>query len=321
MGAKTKDEAARKGIQAQYELMNAFEEDGIMATQTVEQVQRLAPYLEGLEKRVLQTAFGEFDGSKQTSPGLLDTPLGLPEYQVAGMDPLQLAAQEQALNQFGMFQPFVQTAGQLATTGIGQGLQMLDPSQGVQAFMNPYQQNVIDEINRQAAIGQQGIDAKAVQQGAFGGSRQGIQAAEQEGRRLGKIGEFLSKGFDTALGASQKAAQLFGGLGQAASSIGDLGRLQSELGRADIGMLSQLGRVGQAQSQAEIDANRQNLMQGIMEPFTRLELGSSLLKGTPSGSLSSTFRSATTPGANPFLQGVGAYTALQGAGMGGATAK
>ena len=107
-----------------------------MATQTVEQVQRLAPYLEGLEKRVLQTAFGEFDGSKQTSPGLLDTPLGLPEYQVAGMDPLQLAAQEQALNQFGMFQPFVQTAGQLATTGIGQGLQMLDPSQGVQAFNN-----------------------------------------------------------------------------------------------------------------------------------------------------------------------------------------
>lgn len=34
-----------------------------MATQTVEQVQRLAPYLEGLEKRVLQSAFGEFDSS------------------------------------------------------------------------------------------------------------------------------------------------------------------------------------------------------------------------------------------------------------------
>ena len=292
-----------------------------MATQTVEQVQRLAPYLEGLEKRILQSAFGEFDGETQTSKGVLDTALNLPEYQVAGMDPLQLAAQQQALNQFGIFQPFVQTAGQLATSGIAQGLGMLDPQKGIQSYMNPYQDAVIDEINRQAAIGQQGLDARAVQSGAFGGSRQGVQSAEMEGRRLGKIGEFLSKGFDTAVGASQRAAQLFGGLGQAASGIGDIGRLQSELGRADIGMLSQLGGIGQRQTQAQLDAQRQNLMQGIMEPFTRLELGSSLLKGTPSGSLSSTFKSATTPAANPFLQGVGAYTALQGAGIGGATAK
>tara|TARA_B100000085_G_scaffold284983_1_gene319535 strand:+ start:1104 stop:1973 length:870 start_codon:yes stop_codon:yes gene_type:complete len=286
-----------------------------MATQTIEQVQRLAPYLEGLEKRILQTAFGEFDGDKQTSKGILDTPLGLPEQQVAGLDPLQLAAQEQALRQFGMFQPMVQTAGQLSASGIGQGLAMLDPSRGIQAFMNPYQQNVIDEINRQAAIGQQRLDAGAVRSGAFGGSRQGVQAAEQEGRRLGEIGKFLSSGFDKAVGASQKAAQLFGGLGQAAGTLGDLGRLQSELGRADIGMLSQLGGIGQRQTQAQLDAQRQNLLQQVQEPFTRLQLGSQLLKGTPSGSLSSTFRSVTEPSANPFLQGVGAYTALQGAGM------
>ena len=290
-----------------------------MATQTVEQVQRLAPYLEGLEKRILQTAFGEFDGETQTSKGLLDTRLGLPQQQVAGLDPLQLAAQEQALRQFGMFQPFVQTAGQLATSGIAQGLGMLDPQKGIQSYMNPYQDAVIDEINRQAAIGQNQLAGQAVGSGAFGGSRAGVQAAEMEGRRLGKIGEFLSKGFDTAVGASQRAAQLFGGLGQAASGIGDIGRLQSELGRADIGMLSQLGGIGQRQTQTQLDAQRQNLMQGIMEPFTRLELGSSLLKGTPSGSLSSTFKSATTPAANPFLQGVGAYTALQGAGLGGGT--
>ena len=292
-----------------------------MATQTIEQVQRLSPYLEGLEKRLLQSAFGEFDGEDQTTPGLLDTALNLPEYQVAGLDPLQQAAQQQALRQFGLFQPFVQTAGQLATSGIAQGLGMLDPQKGIQSYMNPYQDAVIDEINRQAAIGQNQLAGQAVGSGAFGGSRAGVQAAEMEGRRLGKIGEFLSKGFDSAVGASQRAAQLFGGLGQAASGIGDIGRLQSELGRADIGMLSQLGGIGQRQSQAQLDAQRKNLMQGIMEPFTRLELGSSLLKGTPSGSLSSTFKSATTPGANPFLQGVGAYTALQGAGLGGATAK
>ena len=209
-----------------------------MATQTIEQVQRLSPYLEGLEKRLLQSAFGEFDGENQTTPGLLDTALNLPEYQVAGLDPLQQAAQQQALNQVGLFHPFVQTAGQLASSGIAQGLGMLDPQKGIQSYMNPYQDAVIDEINRQAAIGQNELAGQAVGSGAFGGSRAGVQAAEMEGRRLGKIGEFLSKGFDTAVGASQRAAQLFGGLGQAASGIGDIGRLQSELGRGDIGMLS-----------------------------------------------------------------------------------
>ena len=63
-----------------------------MAVQTVEQVQRLAPYLEGLEKRLLQSAFGTFDGDKQTSQGLLDAPLNLPQFQVAGLDPLQQQA-------------------------------------------------------------------------------------------------------------------------------------------------------------------------------------------------------------------------------------
>ena len=49
-------------------------------------------------------------------------------------------------------------------------------------------------------------------------------------------------------------------------------------------------------------------MQQYQDPFTRLQLGSQLLKGTPSGSLSSTFQSVTQPQANPFLQGLGFAT-------------
>ena len=51
-----------------------------MAVQTVEQVQRLAPYLEGLEKRLLQSAFGTFDGDEQTQKGLLDSAITLPRF-------------------------------------------------------------------------------------------------------------------------------------------------------------------------------------------------------------------------------------------------
>ena len=278
------------------------------------EAQRLAPFLEGLEKRILQTAFGTFDGSTQTDPGLLDQPLQLPEYQIAGLDPLQNAAMQQAQAQFGAFQPYLQAGAEGTQLGIGaalSGLGFLRPD-AAQQFMNPYQSNVIDEINRQAAIGQQGIAQKAITSGAFGGSREGIQRAEAEGRRLATVGEAQRKGYQDAVAAAQRAAQLSGGLGQAigqqASTLGDIGRLQSELGRADIQSLTSLGSARQAQSQAELDAQRQNLMQQYQDPFTRLQLGSQLLKGTPSGSLSSTFESVTQPQANPFLQGLGFVT-------------
>ena len=39
-----------------------------MAVQTVENIQRLPPFLEGLQKRLLQSAFGTFDGEAQTAP-------------------------------------------------------------------------------------------------------------------------------------------------------------------------------------------------------------------------------------------------------------
>ena len=81
-----------------------------MSTQTVEQVQRLAPYLEGLEQRLLGTAFGEFDGTTQTSPGLLDTALALPNQQVAGLDPLQQQAFAAAPGMVGSYAPFVSGA-------------------------------------------------------------------------------------------------------------------------------------------------------------------------------------------------------------------
>jgi electron transfer flavoprotein alpha/beta subunit len=56
-----------------------------MATQTVENIQRLPPFLEGLQKRLLQTGFGTFDGETQTTPGLLDSPLNLPQFQIAAL--------------------------------------------------------------------------------------------------------------------------------------------------------------------------------------------------------------------------------------------
>ena len=295
-----------------------------MATQTVENIQRLPPFLEGLQKRLLQTGFGTFDGDTQTTPGLLDSPLNLPGFQIAGMDPLRSRAISLGENLVGSFRPFVQGAADQALAGqqaLTQGMQFLQP-EAIEKFQNPFQQQVIDatmdQLNRQADLRRAGASAAAVRSGAFGGSREGVQRAETE-RGLQQVkgdtlSRLLSSGFQSALQAAQNAGRLSGGLGQAfgtlAGTTGDLGRLQQALGQADISQLSQLGALRQGQQQAQLDAQRQNLMQQAQEPFTRLQLGQNLLQGMPSASIPSTFQQATTPGANPFLQGVGAYTTL-----------
>lgn len=318
-----------------------------MAVQTIEQIQRLPPYMEGLQKRLLQSVFGTFDGEDQKTPGLIDRPITLPDFKIAGMDPLQQMALSYAPQMFGSFQPYMQGAqaqigsglGTLgaASTGIGAGLgQLADPSESVKRFFDPFQEQVIQQaekdIERDADLRSQkllsGLQGQG--QGIGSGQRSGRSAvleaelarntADQKARTLSGL---RSGGFRDAMTNMLRSSQLLGGLGgalgqvggmynQFAGTTGDLGRLTSELGRSDLGTLMNLGQFGRGFQQQVLDANRQNLMQGIMEPFTRLQLGSNFLTGMPSSGIASTFKSVTTPDPNPFLSGVGAYTALQG---------
>jgi len=295
-----------------------------MAVQTYENIQRLPPFLEGLQKRLLQTGFGEFDGDEQTTKGLLDSPLGLPDFQIAGMDPLRTSAIGLGEQMAGSFKPFIEGAKEqdlAAQQALTSGLGFLQP-ESVDKFMNPFQQGVIDvalrQLDEQADIARQGDAARAIRAGAFGGSREGVQRAERDtGLQQAKadtLARLLSSGFAQSQKAAQEAGRLSGGIGQAfgtlAGTTSDIGRLQQALGQADVSQLSQLGAMRQAQQQAQLDAQRQNLMQAAQEPFTRLQLGQNLLQGMPSASIPSTFTQATTPSANPFLQGIGAYTTL-----------
>tara|TARA_R100000988_G_C3990380_1_gene162337 strand:- start:489 stop:1472 length:984 start_codon:yes stop_codon:yes gene_type:complete len=318
-----------------------------MAVQTVESISRLPPYMEGLQKRLLQSVFGTFDGEDQTAQGLIDKPITLPDFKLAGMDPLQQMALSYAPQMFGSYQPYMQGAqGQIgaglgtlgaASTGIGAGLgQLADPSTSYKKYMDPYLEDVVKateaDIDRNATLQSQkmlsGLQGQG--QGIGSGQRSGRSAvleaelarntADQKARTLSGL---RSSGFQGAMGNMLKSSQLLGGLGgtlgqvggmynQFAGTTGDLGRLGSELGRADLGTLMNLGQFGRGYQQQMLDASRQNQMQGIMEPFTRLQLGSNFLSGMPSSGIASTFKSVTTPDANPFLSGVGAYTALQG---------
>jgi hypothetical protein len=127
----------------------------------------------------------------------------------------------------------------------------------VQAFMNPYQQQVIDEslrqINRQGDIARQNLQAQAVRAGAFGGSREGIQRAELERglaeQRNAAITGALAQGYQSSAQQAQEAfeqqqqrqlAQAQGFQG-AAGQGGSLAAQRAGLGQQAAQQLAQAG--------------------------------------------------------------------------------
>jgi hypothetical protein len=211
---------------------------------------------------------------------------------------------------------------------------LTDPRTGYQPYMDPYLEDVVQateaDIDRQAVKSSKQLEDRLKRTGSGRSGRSEIARAELAKNiadtKARQLGGLRSGGFQQAMSNMQKGSQLLGGLGGTLGNIGlgygqlgqyagDLGRLGSELGRADLGMLMDMGGFGRKYQQDILDTQRQNYMQGIMEPWTRLQLGQGFLTGMPSMDIASTFKSTTTPDANPFLSGVGGYTALSNLGI------
>jgi hypothetical protein len=147
---------------------------------------------------------------------------------------------------------------QQARTAAG-GLGSLVGPQAYQQFMSPYQQEVIDttlsEYDKQAALQRQGIGQAAIQAGAFGGGREGVQLAEYD------VGSAAKR-------AAMQAQLLQQGFGQAQQQA--LAQLQAQQGLGTY--QTQLGQAGQAQQQAVLDAAQAAAREAEFEPFTRLGL-------------------------------------------------
>jgi hypothetical protein len=223
---------------------------------------------------------------------LAQTPVSLPGIQVAPLSPLEQAGITQA-GQTGV------GAGTV-TSGIG-SLQtgMQDPN--ISGFFNPYQSYVTDEINRQAAMGQNRLSAEAIGAGAFGGGREGVQRAEMERARLAQVGQAQAQGFQTALGAAQtqRQQQLAGG-----QALGQLGAQQQAMSLADINAQIQAGGLQRGVGQQALEAQRQTELQRAYEPYQRVEFLKGIMTNLPTTQSSVT--ATTAPGANPVGQAVGA---------------
>ena len=261
------------------------------------------PYVQQRQQELLNTLFGV--GDKQ---GLVETPLPVVGQQVAGFSPAQQQAFTLATQGIGGYLPFLEGA-EAATAQAGQRFQ---PG-AQQAFMDPYQQDVtneaLKEIRRQGDIARQAQSAQAVKAGAFGGSREGVVRAETErgiqdimSRR---IFEDLSRNYQQAVAASQGAGA---GLLQQGKQFGALGTTAQAQNLQDIQSLLGVGGLQQQLGQAQLEAQRQNLLAQQQEPFRRYSYGLEALAGLPFGG--TTIQQQEVPTANPFLQALSGIGSL-----------
>ena len=337
-----------------------------MATETTEQIVRESPEVEAYKLNLMKTA------------GALQAPT-LPQYQVAGMQQPQLDALTLGSQGIGAYAPYLQ-AGQQALSGgtatLGEAADVLRGAdtrgqfgaaqqaaniaaqgtmqnaqpigqQQIGQYMNPYNNMVLSqqlqEMNRQAQMQQQGLNAQAVRAGAFGGSRQGIAQQELNRNLMNTqnqaIAQSLQGGYGQALSTAQQqqqaglagygqlanigqgigslagqqfgiGAQMASGLGSLGSQIGNMGVQQAALGQSaqamgqnDVNFLYNLGSQQQKQQQAVLDAERASKMQTAMQPYQQLAFQSDIYKGAPSSQMAMTSQNTATP--SPFQQVAG----------------
>ena len=272
---------------------------------------------------------------------LLKKPLNVPQQQVAGFSPTQIAAMNLGQQGIGAYQPFLDAAQQtqaaaLGTTGAGVqalGQMDFDPNRA-QAFMDPYQQAVtqeaLKEVDRQAAMAQNQLAGKAVGAGAFGGSRFGLQQSElarnAQDLKSRRIFEDLSRNYQQAQATAQAAntqrlqqGQQFANLGKTTSGIGGvmagLGGQAQQLAQSDVNQLMGIGGLQQQLGQQQLDVGTANLASMENAPFQRLSTGAGIMgQLLPGGSIG---QQVVAPFAqpNPYLQAAGAIGSI-GTGLG-----
>jgi len=169
-------------------------------------------------------------------------------------------------------------------------------AQGINSYMSPYMQNVVDIEKREAAR-QSGIagtqqQAQATQAGAFGGGRDAIMRAERERNLAQQMGDIQAKGSQAAY--EQAANQFRQGITQQSG----LAQLQGVLGQQQ-----------QQQEQRPLDVAYQDFLNQKNYPYQQLGYMSDIIRGLPLGQKStrSIYEGAPSPIQTIGALGAGAY--------------
>ena len=290
--------------------------------------------------------------------------------RLAGTDPNVAKSREMVEGLVGSGIPGLGTAQDYATAGMDRATELgnygggdysqfnySDPAMftgdNVSQYMSPYQQLVTDR-QKEAAVTdfnrlQGARDAKAVQAGAFGGSRQAVQQGLAEEQLLNQLGNIQAKGSQGAFEAAakqfgadraaqmtaeqrqaaelgrvqtgQEAASQFGaGQGLAALRAGTniggelsrLGQLERQTGIQDTQLLEGVGQAAQAESQAGLDLDYANFLE--QQGYNQQQIGNmtGILTGMPIAATGTGTSTTTAPRQQP-----GAFQQALGAGLSG----
>lgn len=178
-------------------------------------------------------------------------------------------------NQSGAFTPLQQTEDE--TAAFNQIRQGLAPTQqsfsnDISMFMNPYDDYVVNDINRQAQGQNSLVNQAATQAGQQGSNRSFLATSDVEQNRLNNIGQFRQNQYNTAVN----------------NVLGPLAQLRQQ----DISNLLGIGGF-----QRDLNTQTQQA------PFNALQMYGNLLGAIPqSGGSTSTGKSSST---NGILGGIG----------------
>jgi hypothetical protein len=241
-------------------------------------------------------------------------PYALP--RIADVTAPTTAAQNLITSSSGAYQPTVQNA--ISGT---QGLAGATSVGNINAYMNPYTQNVTDQI---AKLGARNLSENLLPQvsdqfiraGQFGSSGMGTfgnrALRDTQEAILANQTSALNTGYTQALGASQAdLSRQQGALAQTA----DLAKIQQGLTTADAAALESVGASQQAQQQKGLDVAYQDFLRQQGYPQEQINNMSATLRGLPATATPTTKSAAetsTTFTPSPLSQIASAFSTYKG---------
>ena len=247
----------------------------------VQQVQTLPPpFLEAPAKDYLGDLTSAIGGAKGIDPSSF-----MGRGFVAGQDPFTTQAYGLSSG-LGSYAPYLTDAA--ASTG----------PQAYQAYTSPYQADVIkatmDQFDAQAAKGLPSLKAQAYGQGALGGGREGVQAAEYQQSSDMNRAALLAQLNQAGYGEAQKGAQT-----NFANQM-NLATLSPQLMGSEIAGLTAMGGARQGQEQALLGADKNLAYQKAYQPLQTAER-----YGTGIASMISGYPGSTQQTVSPSPSGLG----------------
>lgn len=244
------------------------------------------------------TKYSDLTRQQRMQEGQVD----IPTQGVAGFDPMQQKAFQMAdagEEGIGSYKPYLNQSTQLTQLAT----QAYDPS-SYQQYMNPFQDEVITGIEQQFEKARNQATAQAGSS-AFG-ERADVSLAELSRQQAQAVGQAQAQNYGQAQQmAQQRFDNQMGRYGAAAQQMAGLGGQAQQQGMAEIGSLMSAGSVQQQRQQQLTDAQYQQQLQQIYEPYQRLGFTSDIYQGNvPSGAMAISM--GTAPGSNPLAQTVGA---------------